>query len=137
MTPAATLEREVTGKSPLCMATFLARPLYATRHLLVHHLQLWKFFVLNLIFQINFQILILPFFILSFFLGSKNLFSNKILAPLFFMANNFHIFSIFKRFLNKQGFNPIIPNNGIYGINSCKNELGFGGGPTSNKFSLK
>ena len=53
------------------------------------------------------------------------------------MENNFHIFSIFKRFLNKQGFNPIIPNNGIYEINSCKNELGFGGDPTSNKFSLK
>ena len=97
----------------------------------------WKCFVLNIIFQINFQILILPFFILSFFLGSKNLFSNKILAPFFFMENNFHIFSIFKRFLNKQGFNPIIPNNGIYEINSCKNELGFGGDPTSNKFSLK
>ena len=27
----------------------------------------------------------------------------------------------------------VIPNDGIYRMNSCKNKLGFGGGPTSKK----
>ena len=40
-------------------------------------------------------------------------------------------------FQNKHEFNYIIPNNGIYEINSCKNKLGFGGDPTSMMLSLK
>ena len=40
-------------------------------------------------------------------------------------------------FQNKQEFNFVIPSNEIYEIDSCKNKMGFGGGPTSKKFCLK
>ena len=40
-------------------------------------------------------------------------------------------------FYNKREFNFVIPNDGIYEIDSCKNKLGFDGDPTSVNVSLK
>ena len=43
----------------------------------------------------------------------------KFCCHFFFLAYNLHNFHDFKLFWNKQRLNPVIPNNEVYGINSC------------------
>ena len=49
--------------------------------------------------------------------------------PSFLLANNFHISFVLKRFKINMNLNSIIPNNGINGINSCKNNRALVGAP--------
>ena len=46
-----------------------------------------------------------------------------------FLACNLHNSHDFKLFWNKQKLNSVIPNDGIYGINSCKNKRVLAGAP--------
>ena len=55
-------------------------------------------------------------------LGSKNPFFNKIWPSFSFRRATFEFFVILKRFKINMNLNSIIPNNEIYGINSCKNQ---------------
>ena len=79
----------------------------------------WHIFLEILVFE-QFQIsqIFSSFPFLSF---QKSTF-NKVLLPFFSLANNFPNFMILKRLEIKHEFNFVIPINGTYEINSCKNK---------------
>ena len=54
-------------------------------------------------------------------LGIKNPIFNKIWPPLSFWRATFEFFIILKYFKINMNLNSVIPSDGIYGINSCKN----------------
>ena len=71
------------------------------------------------------------------FIRFQNLIFHQIWPPFSFRRATLEFFMILKCFKINMNLNSVIPNNGIYGINSCKNKLGFGGGPTWNKIFFK
>ena len=64
---------------------------------------------------------VVKFSILRVFRYQRPIF-NKIWPPFPFRQATFELFMILKRFKINMNLNSVIPNNGIYGINSCKNK---------------
>ena len=119
----------------LCMATFDMQILVATCHLLLflsfHHPQFLKIIFLNSSLQIIFQILFFSNNFISLIFFHPQCFFVQVPKIRFLIKFGRHFlfgeplsifFMILKRFKINMNLNSVILNNGIYGINSCKNK---------------